>query len=405
MRGISWCVVSVIALLFGVSFASAAATSEIEFRPQNPDGYAGETTTVQVMQDNKPVNWDEVAVEVTKPAGSTADDVTFRTEADGHLVLQAPASIPTNVPVVVYTITVKRKSSAEGAEDLEAQTTFHVGEAGSLEWESRAIVGWHQAGASSADSRQNLFFDFFVARPLGGGAVYDSRFGLWGQVRVASAPQQKTIPVSQFAAEFTAQLGTVPVNELAQSAEFLTGIEANLHTWRGRSRIRTLGFVGFFGANGAFSDPATQARVFRVPPVDSPQWTNFVSYFPEFDNAAFRTKAAFIGLVPPDRERFYREYGVGIRFTSHARNEFWSSPSVFTATIGQDQSITGGRYVRPALKFDAFYPFPLSFPSARCPLPLSVRHGESGGLQTTGPDSSFLAARIGRLRFVCFTCR
>src|SRR5262249_54070687 len=98
------------------------------------------------------------------------------------------------------------------------------------DWESRAIVGWHQAGASSADSTQNLFFDFFVARPLGTeGTVYDNKYSFWGQVRVASSPQQRTIPLSQFAAGFAEQLGSVPVNELAQSAEFLTGLE--MHPW------------------------------------------------------------------------------------------------------------------------------------------------------------------------------
>jgi hypothetical protein len=231
-----------------------------------------------------------------------------------------------------------------------------------LEWESRAIVGWHQAGASSADSTQNLFFDFFVARPLGKqGTVYDNKYNFWGQVRVASAPQQLTVPLSQFAASFTEQLGNVPVNKLAQSAEFLTGFEARpWGGWKGTSRIRTLGLVGFFGANGAFKDPATEARIFRVPPVNSPQWANFVTQFKEFSDEVLRSKATYIGLVPPDRERFYRQYGFGIRYTSYVAGHTDFAPAMFTATVGQDQSITHGRYVGPVLKFDAFYPMPFS---------------------------------------------
>jgi hypothetical protein len=230
-----------------------------------------------------------------------------------------------------------------------------------LEWESRAIVGWHQAGASSAESAQNLFIDFFVARPLGTeGNVYDNKVSLWGQVRVASSPQQRSIPLSQFAAGFAQQLGDVPVNELAQSAEFLTGLEVHPWKWGGASRTRTLGFVGFFGANGAFKDPATQARIFRVPPQNSPQWSNFVSQFNEFDDVSFRNKASFIGLVPPDRERFYRQYGFGIRYASYVTDHAEFSPAIFTATLGQDQAITHGRYVGPVLKFEAFYPMPFS---------------------------------------------
>src|SRR5262249_43187929 len=36
------------------------------------------------------------------------------------------------------------------------------------------------------------------------------------------------------------------------------------------------------------------------------------------------------------------------------------SPAMYTATIGQDQAITRGRYIGPVLKFDAFYPLPIS---------------------------------------------
>lgn len=229
------------------------------------------------------------------------------------------------------------------------------------DWESRAIIGWHQAGASSADSAQNLFFDFYVARPLGTSpAVYDNKYQLWGQVRVASSPQQRTIPLSQFAADFVNQISTVPVNELAQSAEFLTGAEVRpWKNWSG-AHTRTLGVVGFFGATGTFKDPTTQAQVFRVPPLTSPQWANFVSQFKQFADPAFRGNATFLALVPPDRERFYREYGFGIRYTSYQTSKVDQSPAMYTATLGQDQSITAGRYVRPVLKFDAFYPLPLS---------------------------------------------
>jgi hypothetical protein len=230
-----------------------------------------------------------------------------------------------------------------------------------MDWEARAILGWHQAGASSSESSQNLFFDFFIDRPLIKRPAGGSDFGLWGQVRVASSPQQKTIPLSQFAVDFAKELGSIPVNQLAQSAEFLTGVEyrPRWFKWTG-ARVRTLGLIGFFGASGAFSDPSTQGRVFRVPSVDSPQWPNFVSVFPKFEDPAYRAQAQFIGLMPPDRERFFRQYGGGIRYTSYDPNKKQQAPSMFTASIGQDQAISGGRYVGAVMKFDAFYPLPFS---------------------------------------------
>jgi hypothetical protein len=253
-----------------------------------------------------------------------------------------------------------------------------------LPFEARAVAGFHQAGASSADNTQNFFFDFFAARPLGSGAVYESHVGMWGQVRIGSSPQQISIPISQFASDFATQLGNVPVNQLAQSGEFLTGFEILPYAandkekkygglrwgyngssdpagYKNKDRIRTLSFVAFFGANGAFSDPVSSARVFKSISANSPQYPNFIANFPEFANPAFAAKAQYVALVPPDRERFFRQYGAGVRFASYHPASPADPPSMFTATIGQDQSITGGRYHGAVFKVDAFYPLPVTF--------------------------------------------
>ena len=63
--------------------------------------------------------------------------------------------------------------------------------------------------------------------------------------------------------------------------------------------------------------------------------------------------------MPPDRERFYRQYGAEIRYTSYDTSggeRKAPPPSMYSATIGQDQMITGGFYRGTVLKFDAFYP-------------------------------------------------
>lgn len=340
----SW-IAAIGAIEFGLIFSSSLMAQNPEV-PSVVEGYVGQSTVI-------PVKLMGMAAKCSQLTVMVPDTIRKGCDGDDQLVLQAPVSIPSNVLYVDSKVQITTQGGGM------AEFTFRVGPESGLEWESRAIIGWHQAGASSTNSSQHLFIDFFVARPFGSGAVYDSPFNLWGQVRVASSPQQKTIPLQEFAASFVAQLGGVKVNELAQSAEFLTGVEYRPKKWTGK-RIRTFGLVGFFGANGAFSDPATQGRVFRVPPLTSPQWANFVSRFKDFQNDAFRQQAQFIGLVPPDRERFYREYGFGVRYTSYIADQKWASPAMFTATLGQDQSITRGRYVGPVLKFDAFYPLPLS---------------------------------------------
>jgi hypothetical protein len=269
------------------------------------------------------------------------------------------------------------KCMSPGVFLMAACTLVAADDTSILPFEARAVAGFHQAGASSSENTQNFFFDFFAERPFGSGAVYESRVGLWGQVRIGSTPQQISAPVSQFVTDFATQIGNVPVNQLAQSGEFLTGFEilpyfstakrdwfrwgykSDPKTYDNKDRIRTLSFVAFFGANGAFSDPVASARVFKAVSPASPQFGNFVADFPDFANPAFSSKAQFLALVPPDRERFFRQYGGGIRFASYHPTSPADPPSMFTATIGQDQSITGGRYHGAVFKADAFYPLPI----------------------------------------------
>lgn len=222
------------------------------------------------------------------------------------------------------------------------------------EWEARAIVGYHQAGASSAKFTQNFFFDFFIMRALSDDSLWDARWNLWGDVRIASAPQQTTAPVGTFVSNFTQQISNVPVNQLAQSADFQTGLEYRARTWYPANAYRTIGVVGFFGALGTFEPPDTQMQIFNVPDPSSLQYAGFIKQFPSTANAKF------VGFVPPNRERFYRSYGFGTRVTTFDKDTPLNPPATYTFTLGQDESITGGRFQSVVTKIDVFYP--LSIP-------------------------------------------
>ncbi len=221
------------------------------------------------------------------------------------------------------------------------------------EWESRAIVGFHQAGASSAPSTQNAFFDFSIMRGLGSQKnLADARVNLWGNVRVASSPRQISVPVSQFAPGFVSSLIQTPVNEMAQSVEFLTGLGLRLAKFQqGGGRIRTLEAVAFFGGNGSFTDPFSRGAIFKVPAPNTPSRS-------EFDRR-HKVATPFIALVPADRERFYRSYGGGLRLMTFESRKRLSPPATYMVTVGQDQMITGGAYQGPVLRLDVFYPLPI----------------------------------------------
>ena len=346
--------------VFIMAAAGAGAQAPVA-KPAAVTSSAGAITDVAVTAWGTAVDWSKYDVTVANP---TSNPQSIRTDLQekGVLTLQMPVRIPDSAKYVRFTVTVAEKATPANKVDIQVDVTAADRE----DWEARAIVGFHQAGASSASSEQNFFFDFFVVRPIGkGNKVYDNRFNLWGDVRIASAPQQVTVPVSQFVTGFAEAVGNLPVNQLAMGGEFLTGFEIRLPylKYQTREKVRTLGFVGFFGANGAFSDPVSRAQVFRAVSKTSPQFQNFVANFPQYGgpNALDpNTNGKYVALVPPDRERFFRQYGFGLRYTAYQRKATYAPPEMFTITVGQDQAITRGRYIGPVLKVDGFYPLPLS---------------------------------------------
>jgi hypothetical protein len=215
-------------------------------------------------------------------------------------------------------------------------------------WESRFVAGLHQAGASSARAHQNLFLDFYIVRPLSNEvAPGRARWSLWGNVRLASSPRQLSVPATQFTAGLLTTAARTPLNELAQSAEFLTGLELRLGTFRQGGRTRVVGLPVFYGAQGSLDDPAGLGRVYRAPAPGSPQRPAFEARYPQ-------ARSELIGLVPPDRERFDRGYGGGLRLTSYETGV--AAPATYLVTVGQDQSLGGGRYRGLTARFDVFYP-------------------------------------------------
>jgi len=229
------------------------------------------------------------------------------------------------------------------------------------EWEARAIVGYHQAGASSAKFSQNYFFDFFIMRALSDDHLWDEhKWNLWGDVRIASFPQQISTGVGTFATNFATQASNLPVNQLAQGADFQTGLEYVLKHWEPLNRsYRSLGLVGYFGALGVFQPPDSQIEIFNVPAKTSLQYPAFAAAFPTAANATY------VGFVPPNRERFYRNYGLGIRIATFDKDQPLAPPATYTLSLGQDEAITGGILRSVVGKIDVFYPLPLGGTSGK----------------------------------------
>jgi len=227
---------------------------------------------------------------------------------------------------------------------------------------SRAIVGFEQAGASSARSTQRFFMDLTLSSPLPWGNLdpfFGRRARSWGSIRITSVPQQITTGVAEFAGAFAQKVGEVKVNELAQGVEFLAGGEYRL-TGSGTSRFGsfgsetstrfTLSFILGAGIITPFN-PRDTLEIFKVFP-DAPSLPTIPA------------GKDFVAFVSPDRDRFFRQYYAGFRIQTYYfdfRNPdvpMKRYPATLDITYGQNEAVTGGRLRGGVIRLEGFYPLP-----------------------------------------------
>lgn len=238
------------------------------------------------------------------------------------------------------------------------------------------VIGFEQVGASAASSTQKFFFDFFISRPFPllqrnwdkckqdeDCKILGPKLRLWGDVRVGSYPQQITSGIGQFATGFATQVSQLPVNQLAQAGEFNLGLEYRMKSFNwlfssveaNTNERMNLGLVAGFGGISPFN-PVDTLQIFQNPAAGSPQATAFFNRFPSSQGFPFT------GFTTPDRDRFFWEYGAGIRMTVpffDKANLQRGSPAMLTYTLGQNQLVSGGRSQGIVQRLEGFYPLPL----------------------------------------------
>ena len=277
---------------------------------------------------------------------------------------------------------------------------------------SRAVVGIEQAGGSSASSETKPFLDFFFTTPFwfhNRKSKCDQkdaeaketclrqereerdltprtpRMGFWGQVRLAVTPQQ--IGAAQvFPSSLVNRVGDPDQTvELARSFDFLAGLEFRVKTSNGnflsliplKRQRSSLYLAGGFGAISPLDARRESAQIFRIPKPGDPQREEFIKRYgeppPPVGDAAPKE---FVGLVPLERDRFLRQWYLGIRLKTHycethsCVSYINNFPAIVDFMIGQSEAVTGGslKYIDPAtgerknafvFRIDAFYPFPI----------------------------------------------
>ena len=246
--------------------------------------------------------------------------------------------------------------------------------------ELRAIVGYQQAGSSSSSFTQNWFTDFYISRPItltservldgidsNGKKIYhvtDNHLRWWGNVRVASFPQDGNQTVAATATGLPAQVGALKLNQLAQGAEFLSGLEwvfyrtPDLRGFSENTLQRfSFGIIAGFGATGFFTSPSNNVQVYQVPAANSPQ-------LPAFQQAYGNVTTPYVAFIQPDTQRFPKEYLAGLRLTTRYLDPsgmpLTTAPAMLAISLGQNQIITADRWTGIVGRFEAFYPLPFA---------------------------------------------
>jgi len=263
-------------------------------------------------------------------------------------------------PVTLPDISLRRRSST-------------VGES------ARILTGFEQTGASGANSAQKFFFDLLVSIPAPFQHIsswHDPNFGpparIWGDVRITTAPQQITSSLGDFAIAFPQQIANVPVNQIAQAAEFQIGLEYRAIQWGGISRSRFFSFdrstnqrfglysVASFGRITPLN-PLNSIQVFLNPaPGTEPNFDKEIAALGLTETVAGKKYVAFVAADPL---KFYKEYYAGFRFKTYYYDSDTDEPlrrfpATFDVVFGQNANVTGGSLRGVVARLDGFYPLP-----------------------------------------------
>jgi hypothetical protein len=192
----------------------------------------------------------------------------------------------------------------------------------------------------------------------------------WGNLRISSVPQQINTDVATFAANFTQQAGQLKVNQVAQSFEFLGGIEYRLFALPKKPKDKTF-LSGDYASPPPYDPKIRQAITINLvlgggvitplSPKDSVQIFDVPSNQPNFFTQFPKAKGKqFVAFTLPDRNRFFRQAYGGFRLMTHKlgdTSKIWF-PETFDLTYGFNESITGGRIRGGVLRLEGFVPIP-----------------------------------------------
>ncbi len=246
--------------------------------------------------------------------------------------------------------------------------------------DTRLTVGIEQSATTSGDGSWNPVLDFMLTAPLSAsskdpdGTRHYARWLAWADIRLNGVPQTGTPTITQVSTGL--QGGLVPsTSETVKGISLSAGIEIKLSdgAYFGGDKHYQLEPTLIVSAGGQTPiNPNTTPPVFMTSAQTGQRYPDSLTSCP----AAGSTTPApckYIAFQPPDRNRFERRWGAGIRLKSHhydcvpepkdgnctpqKRTEV-NFPGLVDITVGQDEAVTGGHFNGAVLTLSGFFPFP-----------------------------------------------
>ena len=235
------------------------------------------------------------------------------------------------------------------------------------DWEARAVLGFQQAGAELGGFPPVLLLRLpSSSAGLSSLTAADARVVLWGNIRLASMPQQSS-PVLSLLAPSSVLGDQRARTNWFKAPNSLNGLELRMWRLRGQTVQRDFGFIGQYGESG----PLTLNRnlqIFNLPTLGTAQFAAFQNLF-----GTVPPGVPYAAFANPNQNGFFKQYGAGFRVTTFDLATPSNPPATYSFTVGQDQLVTGGKYQGVVGRFDVFYPFAIGDPNFKFLYPL--RHG------------------------------
>jgi len=231
--------------------------------------------------------------------------------------------------------------------------------------DTRLTTGIDRSAASSTDPSQHFLIDFMLTAPLSSGPLTRKSkpsWAAWINTRFTGSPTQSVAGVKQFVGGFEQDLVAGNTGTLLDTLNAIGGIEksiSNGFTFGDDYQLQPV----LIAAIGLTTTAVSQPVIFDLKDVSATVRHRF--NVPDNVAATATTPAVtynYLGLVNPDRHRFYRQYAVGLRLKTHHFDHESDSrvnfPGIVDVTAGRNEAITGGLMKGYVLRLDAFYPLP-----------------------------------------------